>query len=318
MKLYQHLLDKLNNGQNVYLLTVVQNFGSSPGRQGFKMMVAQDGYIFGSIGGGVMEYKLVEKAKKLLRNNELKNLILKQIHQAKSTHSSGMICSGEQTVVFSALSGKHIASIQKLLQEKENFQLHLQPNETIFSFDLTTKKNIFHYKNQNDWFYKEPLNHKKTVYIFGSGHVGLATTKLLKFLGYRVVVFDNREDLNTFKENNVADKKEIISYKNSKQFIPNTKNSLVVIMTNKYVDDKLILENILDNQNVNIAYIGVLGSKAKIKTMFQDLLAKGIKTEVLEKVHAPIGLNIKSQTPEEIAVSIGAELILFQKGVAES
>jgi xanthine dehydrogenase accessory factor len=257
MKLYKHLLSKLKNGQNVYLLTVVQNSGSSPGRQGFKMTVAQDGTIFGSIGGGVMEYKLAEKAKQLLQQNEITNSLTKQIHQAKTPHSSGMICSGEQTVVFSALSGKHIASIQKILQEKDNYNLRLTPNEILFCFDSNTKKNIFNYKSETDWFYQEPINNKKTVYIFGSGHVGLATAELLKFLDYNIVVFDNRKDLNTFNENVVADKKEIISYKNSNNYVPNTKDSIVIIMTNKYTDDKLILEKLLKNKTLNFGYIGV-------------------------------------------------------------
>lgn len=309
MKLYHKIATKLENGQKVYLLTVVQNQGSSPGRQGFKMMVAQDGEIYGSIGGGVMEYKLAEKAKKLLQQNMVKNELINQIHQAKTPNSSGMICSGEQTIVFSALTGKHLNSIQKLLQEKENCELRLTANETIFSFDSTRKKRIFRYQNKTDWSYQEPLNNKKTVCIFGSGHVGLATTQLLKFLDYKVIVFDNRKDLNTFNQNIFADKKQIISYQDSKNKVPNHHDTIVIIMTNKYTDDKLIVEKLVENRILKFNYIGILGSKAKIKTMFQALLDKGIEKEKLDQIKAPIGLDIKSQTPEEIAISIGAELI---------
>ena len=293
----------------VYLLTVVQNSGSSPGRQGFKMMVAQDGTISGSIGGGVMEYKLVEKAKKLLQNRENKTLLLKQIHQAKTPNSSGMICSGEQTVAFSALSGEHISSIQQLVTKKDKYYLHLSPNNVHFSSDSKTKNTIFTFNDENNWNYIEPINQPKTVYIIGSGHVGLATTELLKFLEFKVIVFDNRKNLNTFTENTFADKKEIIDYKNISNYVPNTANTYVIIMTNKYTDDKLVLEKLLQNQPIQYKYIGVLGSKSKIKTMFEAMQKEGFDTTVLKTVKAPIGLPIKSQTPQEIAVSIGAEII---------
>ena len=72
MKLWQHLQERLKGNQKVYLLTVIENIGSSPGRKGFKMIVAQDGFIFGSIGGGVMEFTLVEEAKQLLQESSIK------------------------------------------------------------------------------------------------------------------------------------------------------------------------------------------------------------------------------------------------------
>ncbi len=313
MTLWNHILQQLKDQQKVYLLTVVQNHGSSPGRQGFKMMVAQNGAIFGSIGGGVMEYKLVEKAKKLLKKNTVKNFVLKQIHQAKTPDSSGMICSGEQTVAFTALSGKHLAPIQQILQKNHAVELQLTPNDVAFNFHATTKKHIFTYQNPDNWKYTEILNRKKTVYIVGSGHVGLATSELLKFLEYKVITFDNRKNLNTFTQNTFADKKEIISYDNISKFIPNNQNSLVVIMTNKYTDDKLVLQKLLEQKPLQYAYIGVLGSQSKINTMFAKMKKEGVAPKLLETIFAPIGISIKSQTPKEIAVSIAAQIIAEMK-----
>ena len=73
MKFWKHLLNKLQDNQQVYVLTVIENFGSSPGRQGFKMLVAEDEFIFGSIGGGVMEFSLVEEVKELLNDSSFIN-----------------------------------------------------------------------------------------------------------------------------------------------------------------------------------------------------------------------------------------------------
>ena len=109
MKFWQQLLTQLQDGKNVYLLTVIQNFGSSPGRKGFKMLVSEDGFIFGSVGGGVMEFTLVEEAKSLLQKSKKPILFKRQVHQgSKTKDGSGMICSGEQTVVFHPMDSSHI------------------------------------------------------------------------------------------------------------------------------------------------------------------------------------------------------------------
>ena len=103
MIFWQHILDKLQDNQKVYVLTVIENFGSSPGRKGFKMLVAQDDFIFGSVGGGVMEFSLVEEAQQLLQKENSPTFIKKQIHKGNIKDGSGMICSGEQTVAFHCL-----------------------------------------------------------------------------------------------------------------------------------------------------------------------------------------------------------------------
>ena len=103
MDFWQQLLTQLQQDKKVYLLTVIENFGSSPGRKGFKMLVADDGFIFGSVGGGVMEFTLVEEVKELLQKENQPIFFRKQIHQGNGKDKSGMICSGEQTVVFHLL-----------------------------------------------------------------------------------------------------------------------------------------------------------------------------------------------------------------------
>ena len=110
------------------------------------------------------------------------------------------------------------------------------------------------------------------VYIIGGGHVGLATSKLLNQLGFYVVVFDNRLDINTFEENNYADDKMIIDYNDVFDYIPENTSAYVLIMTNKYTDDKLALNKLVRN---NYKFIGVLGSKAKLELMFEVLQKEG-------------------------------------------
>jgi len=310
MKLWKFIHSKLSQDKTVYLMTVIQHKGSSPGRQGFKMAVANDNEIFGSIGGGVMEFNLVELCKTLLLEITPKPFIKHQIHKGTIVDGSGMICSGEQTIVFYPIDKSNLISIETILTtytENKSGVLSISPEKFTFSVNgnLNSKYNYTH-TNETDWSFNEFLNKKDIVYIVGGGHVGLATSKLLKQLGFYVIVFDDRTHLNTFEENTYADKKFIIDYNEVSDHIPESNSAYVMIMTNKYTDDKLVLSKLIDNK---YKFMGVLGSKAKLKLMFEVMQKEGFTKDKLDKIHAPIGLHIYSQTPEEIAVSIAAQII---------
>lgn len=309
MKFWQHLLSKLKDTQNVYLITVIENIGSSPGRKGFKMLVSEDDFIFGSIGGGVMEFALVEEAKKLLKNGDSKIILKKQIHRGTKQNGSGMICSGEQTVVFHPLSAQHISMVEgvlNVLKDNTKGELVLTPSSIDFSIKQLDSKFEYKINASNDWIYKEQIGFMSTLYIVGGGHVSVAVSELFASLGFHVVVFDDRENLNTIELNTSAHHKLIIDFNEIENFISTGPESYVAIMTNRYTDDKLVLSKLIRN---SYAYIGVLGSTAKLKTMWSALQKEGITMAQLNKVQGPIGLPIKSQTPNEIAVSIAAEVI---------
>ena len=296
-KTYQKLQDK----QYLILLLVVESKGSSPGRQGFKMFVASD-EIYGSIGGGVMEYQLVEDAKKLLQTT-FKPFIKRQIHKGKISEGSGMICSGEQTVLFYSLSENHLEIIKNLSDAKG--VLNISPIAFLFN-ENSTLDSQFQWQLNDAWQYQEQIQFQNKLYIFGAGHVGLALSKIASHLDFEIHLFDNRTGLNTFEQNDFAHYKSIINYKNSLDYIQLNEQSYIVIMTNSFVEDKIVLEQLLDKKP---KYLGVLGSKAKLKTMFDAFEENDIPKAQLEQVHAPIGLKIHSKTPEEIAISILGEMI---------
>ncbi len=309
MDFWQQLLTQLQQDKKVYLLTVIENFGSSPGRKGFKMLVADDGFIYGSVGGGVMEFTLVEEVKELLQKENQPIFFKKQIHQGNGKDKSGMICSGEQTVVFHPLQTTDIQLVENILNciyNNESQTLYFTPNGIQLSKNTCTNKYETQIESENEWIFKEHIGFKETLYIVGGGHVGLAVSKLFRFLNFTVVVFDNRDHLNTLESNTFAHQKHVIEYTKIADFIKKGNDSYVAIMTNKYTDDKLVLSQLLRN---NYAYVGVLGSKAKLKIMWEVLLKEGFKQEELDAVFAPIGIHIKSETPEEIAISIAAEII---------
>ena len=309
MIFWEHLLRKLKDDQKVYVLTVIENFGSSPGRKGFKMLVSEDQFIYGSVGGGVMEFSLVDEARKLLLKDNPPNFIKKQIHKGNIKDGSGMICSGEQTVAFHGLNIDDVPVVLKILDSLKKGKkgtLNLTPIGFEFFDQSLPKQFDYQINSKEDWFFKKQLGFKETLFIVGGGHVGVAVSKLFVNLGFYVIVLDNRKNLNTLETNDFAHQKLVIDYHNIEEHIPQNYKGYIAIMTNKYTDDKLVVSKLI---NHSYPFIGVLGSKAKLKTMRKELIKEGFSSTALDKLYAPIGLSIKSETPEEIAVSIAAEII---------
>src|SRR5215203_1769885 len=121
------------------LLVVAESSGSSPGRQGYKMAIGADGEMIGSIGGGVMEVNLVEESRRLLSGSPaLAGGFREQVHRKDVANSSGMICSGKQTVIFRRLSQADAATVDSVigsLQTKEPSILTISSSELILSQD---------------------------------------------------------------------------------------------------------------------------------------------------------------------------------------
>ena len=305
MQIWKQILQKLKENNRVILLLVVSHKGSSPGKQGFKMIVSEDGFITGSIGGGRTEFELVEEARRLFYKDTITAFFQNQIHREDDEEASGMICSGEQLVLFYPLDGRHIKTIQDIIENKTG-NIIVKDN----SFELTDKEilesDFYFQKTGYEWIYKEKLDRKSKLYIIGGGHVGLAVSKVFSMLDFHISVFDSRAGLNTFNQNNFADEKYIIDYGFISELIPEGENTFVLILTHGYHTDRQILGKLL---NKNYRYLGMLGSKSKVKQTFKNLLKMGFSIESLNKVDAPIGLPIGSKTPEEIAISIAAKII---------
>lgn len=305
MNIWEKIQSYLINGHHLCLLTVIQSRGSSPGRRGFKMVVVDNGNLYGSIGGGLMEHNLVELAKENLQKKNYKPFLKPQTHNKKSKNSSGMICSGSQTISFNYFDSSHLTLIEQLLSQA--FMIELSSGG--FSIIETCQEQETVINSEVDWSYSETIISKTRLHLFGGGHVSLPTSELLTKLGFEVLLYDNRAHINTFQENQFVDSKHIIDYQNGVDCLNFKADDYVILMTHKCAEDMLILSQVIDKK---LKYIGVLGSKNKIKLMFNHLLEKGFCKDKLENVHAPIGLPIKSQTTEEIAVSIAAELIQFK------
>ena len=152
----------------------------------------------------------------------------------------------------------------------------------------------------------EPLFRKDKLYIIGAGHCGKALSQIAKLCGFYVVMIDNRDSVLSKEAGLYADRVFLSNYSDFDEIIDFDESAYVVIMTHGHVHDRSVLEQCLRRP---AKYLGMIGSKGKVKETMDKLISKGFTAEELGKVHAPIGLPICSQTPYEIAVSICAQLI---------
>ena len=308
---WQLIQSSLQQKIAVMLLYVLQSKGSSPGRQGFMMAVNVNGEMSGSLGGGIMEQKFVELAKVKLKQAAEEVSVHNQLHDKQAAkNQSGMICSGEQTIFLYTVHVKDSGAIKSLihsLAEDRNGTLQLSPQGISFSKNIPVADYELEIKTEAHFIYTEKTGYKNQLYIIGGGHCSLALSQLMSGMDFYIHLFDDRNDLNTIAQNNFVHAKTLVNdYAELYNHIPAGKNIYVVLMTVGYRTDMIALEALVAK---GFQYLGVLGSKSKIEKMFGDLLAEGIAPELLDRIHAPIGLSIKSETPEEIAVSIAAEII---------
>ena len=191
---------------------------------------------------------------------------------------------------------------------KEAFKAMTENRSMLLRFDLTGKEvaEVGMICGGNMEVFVEPILPEPCLLIFGAGHISLFLAKMGKMVGFRVVVIDDRPEFANRERFPEAD--EVIAQDFPAAFPQLTANrtSYIVIVTRGHLQDETVLEWAA---RTDAAYIGMIGSRKKNQTVFSHLQAKGIPEKKLKQVHAPIGLNINATTPEEIAVSIMAEII---------
>jgi len=309
---WQKIQELHKNNIPFYLLIVAASQGSSPGRPGFKMCVGADGSLTGSIGGGRVEVDTVELCRRYLKDNILKTEYLFRRHfPDHSADSSGMICSGSQEIILlpSESFGPLSVSIVRYLADGRPFRLEINPGQLDIIErpveDRSTPIN-FRFSSAENWQYSELIGLRPRCYIVGGGHVALAVVRLLKTLHFETVVYYDRENNTSGEISKVSEISRFITYENLHNLFPFSEESYGLIMTSGHSGDEVVLGQML---NLPWRYLGMMGSKSKVRQVFDRLRAKGFAEEKLKQVHAPVGLPINSHTPEEIAVSIAAEMI---------
>lgn len=295
LDLFQSLLGRLESGSSCALCTVVNTRGSTPQTAGAMLLVHPSGETEGTIGGGCVEAEVRRRALAMLLSRSSGLLRFELDHDYG--WDDGLICGGRLDVAVTCLADASQAepfraAVERIRrQERATLPLRVQHEGQSIEYRLNV----------------EPT---PTLLIAGAGHVGVALAKLAVGLGFRVVVVDDRGDL--LNPQRLPPPIESIAgtIETSLRKWPIDANTYVVVVTRGHAHDQRALHAVIDSP---AKYLGMIGSRRKIRGVFDDLEHLGVDRAKLERVHTPIGLTIGAVTVPEIAVSIAAELVQVRR-----
>jgi xanthine dehydrogenase accessory factor len=229
------------------IATIVECRGSSPQKQGAKMLVRDDGSIMGTLGGGCLEADVVQGALMSIKDGTPLTLPFELTER-----SGGLVCGGTVLV------------------------------------------------------YIEPVLPEPHLVVLGAGHVGKTLSRLARFTGFRVTVVDDREEFANRENIPDADDLMVKDFERAFEQVPVEKDTYVVVATRGHNHD---LDAVKAALGTGAGYIGLLGSRRKKGLLMNALRDAGFTREEIDRVIIPVGIAINSVTPEEIAVSIMAQII---------
>ncbi len=313
---WDFICEEIQRNERVFVVIITETTGYAPGKTGAKMAVALSGMTFGTIGGGKAE-------------NDLKNIVLDSIKNKRrnpqifeykfdndyNETSDETICGGRQKFLIFELNKTHISKINQIISIQS---IHIQAIIKWFSsgeIEISEtnssgiKNNTELFNTDRRLFYSEKMGTEPAIHIVGGGHVALALSKVLETLDYHIIVYDERPNEATIHANIYANKINIIPFAEINNHFNVTGNDYVIIMTPGHNSDETVLRCLI---NLNFKYLGLLASPQKSRLIKQKLIKEGFDSEKLNKLHSPVGLPINSNTPEEIAISIAAQIISLE------
>lgn len=314
-ELFTRLVEELKNDRSVMLVNIVEGSGSIPRTAGAYMLVGEQGRIYGTIGGGNLEYQAIITGQKLLKDkkNYLQEYHLNMEHAA----NLGMVCGGDAKVLYYYFDSKEKDDIEfagKVLSachERKQYWLilPLESGKACIKDDINSDAVQTVIEINGKKYYAEKFFYDGKVYLFGGGHLAQETVPLLSHLGFRCIVSDDRDEFTRpelFAGAELVKKVDFTRLDEDFTILP---NDYIIIMTRGHVCDMDVERFALKTK---ASYIGVVGSARKTKFVREILKSEGFTEAELDRIITPVGLPIKSETPAEIAVSIAAQLIEFR------
>lgn len=331
-KLFKLLCETLGSGKDAVLVTVVASSGSTPRGAGARMLVTDAGRVYGTIGGGAVEYRAQRLAEEVLaaKRSRMQSFLLRQ----NQVQDLGMVCGGDAAVYFHYLSGGDSAVLEvtravlKLLEAGEacwlvtglfpvgGLSLYgakrglIGPEVPAAVLDEAgpAPKQV---ETDGKAWYVEPVLRSGVVYIFGGGHVAQALAPALAAVDFRCHIIEDREEFCRPELFPGVEGTHLLQTGEFEQALSIGREDYVCVMTRGHKDD---MECEAFALTTPARYIGVIGSKKKTAAVNALLKERGFTDEDLARVTTPIGLSIGAQTPAEIAVSIAAQLIQVRWG----
>lgn len=337
-----------NNNENFVLATILEKTGSAPRSEGAKMLIKQDLSIEGTIGGGLVEALVIKAAAKIHQDRKFR--IEEFMLSNKDAASLGMVCGGDVKILLEYIDWadektcRFFQEILNLHEKKTEFVVitkipekddenspesnslekwactetgfYGRESDEILSLIKEIKENFYQLKFkeaylQVEGFFVEPIFNTENACILGGGHIGKVLAELCKNLGFYVSVVDDREEFaNAERFNNIDEVVVAPGFENITDYVKINHHSFVIIVTRGHSYDKEVLAQML---LTDAKYIGMIGSSNKRNHVYQCLLEDGFTFNELDRIYSPIGLPIHADTPEEIAVSIAAEMIKVRR-----
>jgi xanthine dehydrogenase accessory factor len=325
-------LTLLDRGERFAWVTILNTHGSSPRHSGAAMIVRSDGSITGTIGGGPLEATVIKDAVVAVQTGRSR-------FSEFESPQLGMMCGGgglvfiehidparpESTEFFRALlevlqSGRRgwLVTVLPAPGEPRPGRCLVGANGLVSGDPVCDPELLRALADKGGTYdrifaanpgatHVQEIGARGTAYIFGAGHCGEKLAPVLSLTGFAVVVVDDRADFANPERFPTADRVVVPeSFDGVVSTLPLDEQSYVVIVTRGHSHDKNVLEQALGTP---AAYIGMIGSRNKVAKIFDALRQEGFSAEDLARIHAPIGLPIGAETPEEIAISIAAEIL---------
>ncbi len=332
----------LASGEKLVLARIIRRSGSAPRDVGSMCVVTRDG-IFGSVGGGSIEFQMVQSARRLLDSAE--SSVYRFRMNNEDVAETGMICGGDVDLFLEPIfpdNNTKVALYENVAKRVEHYapgflitkvadripadsqgaNLFVTPDEKAIGTVEGLPSHYLDYQqleaNHKDPFalvsatgaapslFIERIDLIHRVILFGAGHVSEYVARVAKMVGFHVTVIDDRAEFANRERFPGADTIIVEGLDTVFDRLRITMASYIVILTRGHLYDQSVLEKSLETA---AGYIGMIGSKRKCNLIYQSLLEKGFDQAALDRVYSPVGVAINAQTPEEIAVSIVAELI---------
>ena len=326
-KMLKIMGEKLRSGEDLMLVTVVASSGATPRGAGARMLVGREGRIYGTIGGGAVEYRSEHiAAEQLAKRASLEHDFTLTKDDVQNL---GMICGGDVKVFFHYIPAGDANAIAVSdeaggrFERGDSFWLvsDLAHDGALSVADKASAPEwLLPYlsghpqrvKDEEHDIFAEQLNSSGRVYIFGGGHVAQALEPVLTNIGFRCVVMDDRPDFTRRELFPTAEEIKLIDFGNIAASVNITGEDYVCVMTRGHVFDTVVQSQILP---LRPYYVGVIGSRAKAAGVRRQLIENyGVSEADCDIVTTPIGLDIGAETPAEIAISIAAQLIAVRAG----
>ena len=298
----------LKQNRRIALATVISTWGSSPRPVGGQMAIDQNGEIIGSVSGGCIEGAVISEGINSIKDG--KSRIKDYGISNDMAWEVGLACGGELKVLIQPLNleDEIVYSIVDSIKKRKTVKLKIDCSNGDRIIDNTINNQISHFDKLNNEFI-HIIDPKPRLFIIGAVHIAQALVSLANVADYEIILIDPRDHFAT--KDRFPNCKIINEWPDEAllKFHLDSSSHLVTLTHDPKIDDLALIYCI----RKNFGYIGSLGSKKTHHKRCERLLQKGFNQSELDKIHGPVGLDIKAKTPSEIATSILAEIIHYRR-----